>query len=91
MLNPIIEYIKSHKGVPVSSTNLSEAFGKSGFDIRKVINTARSEGCPICSCHKGYYYSENEEEVEKTITSLKHRIESIQNAISGLEGCLGGN
>lgn len=90
-MNPIIAYIKSHGDVPVSSTNLSEAFGKSGFEIRKTINIARSEGYPICSCHKGYYYSEKSDELEKTIKSLTHRIESIQNAISGLKGRLGGN
>ena len=59
-MTPIVEYIKAHKGIPVPARNLSETFGISGFEVRKVINSARSEGCPICSCHKGYYYSENE-------------------------------
>lgn len=88
-MDSIIEYIKSHGGIPVSARNLSEAFGISGFEIRKIINTARSEGCPICSCHKGYYYSESETEIGKTVNSLRHRIESIERAIRGLSTRLG--
>ncbi len=90
MVTQIIEYIKSHKGVPVSARNLSEAFGISGFEIRRIINCARSEGCPICSCHKGYYYSEDSVEIKKTVDSLRHRIESIQRAINGLSSRVGG-
>lgn len=86
----IVEYIKSHKGIPVSSQNLSEAFGISAFQVRRLINFARSEGYPICSCNKGYYYSEDEKEIEKTIASLTHRINSIQRAIDGLWERLGG-
>ena len=88
-MDSIVEYIKSHNGIPVSARNLSEAFGISGFEIRRIINGARSEGLPICSCHKGYYYSESNEEIEKTVKSLRHRIESIERAIRGLSLRLG--
>lgn len=87
----IVDYIKSHNGLPVSSRNLSEAFGISGFEVRRRINIARSEGCPICSCNKGYYYSEDKDEIEKTVKSLNSRIGSIQRAITGLSIYLEGN
>lgn len=87
----IVEYIKSHDGLPITATNLSEAFGISGLEVRRIINAARSEGCPICSCHKGYYYSESDEEIEKTIMSLSNRIGSMQRAIRGLSNRLGEN
>lgn len=90
-MNPIIEYIKSHKGLPVSSRNITDAFGISGLEVRMIINGARSEGCPICSCHKGYYYSESVDEIKKTVKSLRHRTESIERAIRGLSMCLGDN
>lgn len=89
-MTEIIDYIKAHKGLPISAKNLSETFGISGLNIRKIINQARSEGCPICSCHKGYYYSEDKDEIEKTIMSLSHRIGAIQRAIRGLSSCLRG-
>lgn len=89
-MNHIVEYIKAHNGIPVSARNLSEAFGISGFEVRRRINYARSEGCPICSCNKGYYYSENNDEIEKTIMSLSNRIGSMQRAIKGLSSRVGG-
>ena len=86
----IIEYIKSHGGLPISTKNLSDTFGISGLEVRKIINSARCEGCPICSCHKGYYYSENNEEIEKTIMSLSNRIGAMERAKLGLSRCLRG-
>lgn len=86
----VVEYIKAHKGIPVPARNLSETFGISGLEVRKIINSARSEGCPICSCHKGYYYSENNEEIEKTIMSLSNRIGAMERAKLGLSRCLRG-
>ena len=85
----VIDYIKSHDGLPITASKLSEAFGISGFEIRRIVNAARTEGCPICSCHKGYYYSENADEIAKTVASLTHRLGSIQRAIDGLSGHLG--
>lgn len=86
----VVNYIKAHKGVPVSSRKLAEAFRVDTIDIRRVINTARTWGYPICSNSKGYYYSEDKEEVKKTIKSLTHRIEGIQKAINGLTDYVGG-
>jgi biotin operon repressor len=86
----IIEYIKSHGGLPISAKNLSDTFGISGLEVRKIINSARSEGCPICSCYKGYYYSENEREIQKTIDSLNGRIGAMERAKLGLSKCLRG-
>lgn len=86
----VVEYIKARDGIPISSKKLAEAFGVTDFDIRKVINQARSEGIPICSCRKGYYYSEDENEIQKTVMSLAHRIGSIERAIRGLSTCIGG-
>lgn len=89
-MKQIVEYIKSNNEVPISSQSLSKIFGISGSEVRKVINLARCNGEPICSCTKGYYYSESSNDIQKTINSLKHRIESIQSAISGLSNHLGG-
>lgn len=89
-MSNIVEYIRAHKGIPISARNLSETFGISGLEVRKIINSARSEGCPICSCHKGYYYSEDEEEIKKTIGSLTHRIRAMEKAMFGLAKCLRG-
>lgn len=81
----VIEYIKSNGGMPVSSCKLSKMFGVSDVQIRKIINIARGNGCPICTNPNGYYYSESCTDIQKTIDSLNHRIQGIQNAVNGLQ------
>lgn len=89
-MNNVIELIISSKDKPISSSKLCEIFGVSGIEIRRIINAARCEGCPICSCHKGYYYSENPEDINRTIATLQHRVDKIQSAIKGLSMTLRG-
>lgn len=89
-MNDLVECIKAHNGISISARTLSKSFGIPEATIRKMINLARSEGYPICSCSKGYYYSKDNKEIEKTILSLSHRIGSMQRAILGLSTCLGG-
>ena len=52
--------------------------------IRKKINEARCQGFPICSCDKGYYYSEDKAEIIKTVQSLMNRTIAVEKAVSGL-------
>ena len=57
----VIEYIIMYGEEPQSAKKLSQAFGYPDATIRRFINQARLEGIPICSCSKGYYYSESKE------------------------------
>lgn len=86
MNNKVIEYIKANgtPKSPVSSYEISKDLGIGGVAIRKAINKARCEGCPICSCSNGYYYSENKTEIINTIQSLVNRTISVEKAINGL-------
>ena len=85
-MNKVIEYIKANgtPESPVSSYEITEALNISGISIRKAINKARSEGCPICSCSEGYYYSEDKNEIINTIQSLVNRNISVERAVNGL-------
>lgn len=83
-MDVVIEYIIKNGKTPISAKQLSGMFGVSGLEIRRQINEARSEGCPICSCRKGYYYSEDIRDIVKTASSLSRRIESIERARNGL-------
>lgn len=87
-MNAVIEYIISNENKVVSARQLSEMFLISDLDIRSEINHARCEGIPICSCRKGYYYSEKREDIEKTIKSLQHRVSKMQSAMWGLSKSL---
>ena len=83
MDNPIAEYLKTHhKGAQsvISSRELEAAFHIRGPDLRRLINSLRGEGIPICSSDSGYYYAETEEELQGTIRQLRSRIKKIAHA-----------
>ena len=80
----VVEHILLCGEVPSTAKELGILFGVNDAYIRKIINDYRSDGIPICANHKGYYYSEEPEEIVKTIASLKKRVASIQRAINGL-------
>lgn len=55
--NPIAAYLKTyHKGAErvVSSRELEAAFQIRGPDLRRLINSLRGDGVPICSSASGY-------------------------------------
>lgn len=87
-MNAVIQYIISNGDKIVSARQLAEMFMISDLDVRTEINRARCEGVPICSCGKGYYYSEKREDIEKTIRSLQHRVSKMQSAMWGLSKSL---
>ena len=61
--NPIAAYLKTyHKGAErvVSSRELEAAFQIRGPDLRRLINSLRGDGVPICSSASGYYYAGTE-------------------------------
>lgn len=81
----VVEHILMCGEVPSTAKELAILFGVSDAYIRKVINEHRSDGIPICSSIKGYYYSEDAKDIVETIASLKRRVASIQRAINGLQ------
>lgn len=80
----VAEHILMCGEVTSTAKELGILFGVSDANIRKIINEYRQDGIPICANHNGYYYSENPEDIVKTIASLKRRVASIQKAIDGL-------
>ena len=82
----VISYISAHgtKENPVTNSEISSSLKLTEVDIRKKINQARCNGYPICSCGKGYYYSEDKSEILATIQSLMHRTIAVEKAVNGL-------
>lgn len=87
-MSAIEKYIRENsngKDTPVCSNEISKAFGVPRTAVRHMINTARSNGSPICSCQKGYYIATDKNEIQNTIMSLRGRIRKMEKAIAGLE------
>lgn len=68
----------------VSSKVLEAFFHVKGTEIRRMVNTLRCAGEPICSSSEGYYYAANEKEVWATIAQLSGRITKITLARDGM-------
>ena len=85
-MNKVIEYIKANgtPESPVSSYEITKELNIGGVAVRKAINKARCDGCPICNNHNGYYYSTDKNEIINTIQSLVNRNISVERAVNGL-------
>ena len=72
-METITMYIAAHssgRNRPIPSSSISEAFGISGQVVRRLVNTARTNGDPICSCGRGYYIAKDRDEIQKTIAII---------------------
>lgn len=81
------EYLaKNFRGAvnPVSSKTLETVFHVKGTEIRRIVNSLRCKGKPICSDLDGYYYADNQLEINATIAQLSSRIQKIAQARDGL-------
>lgn len=83
----LCEYLKAnYRGSSnrVSSKQLEAFFHVKGTEIRRMVNSLRCKGEPICSDYYGYYYAANQLEINATIAQLNSRIRSIADARDGL-------
>ena len=83
----LCEYLaKNFRGAnnPVSSKTLEAVFHVKGSEIRRIVNSLRSKGEPICSDYDGYFYADNQHEINATIAQLTSRIQKIAKARDGL-------
>ena len=85
-MNQVIDYLKKYSSAdhPISGGAIASHFGITGVKVREYINQARRNSVPICSKRWGYYYSENPDDVRKTVRSLRDRISATEGAINGL-------
>lgn len=81
---------KYHRGEnnPISSKMLEVVFHIKGTEIRRLVNSLRCAGKPICSDAMGYFYGETPLEVKATIAQLNSRVRKIAQARDGLNKCL---
>ena len=78
---------KEHKGKEkaVKSRCLENLFAMGDRDVRRCVSALRKEGVPICSdTHKGYYYEQDQDEINDTVGRLNEFLTGISNARTGL-------
>lgn len=83
----ICEYLrKNHigKGNAIHSKELEKLFMLDGRNIRRKISSLRQDGFPICSDESGYYYADNQKEINNTVCRLNELVTKVSNARTGL-------
>lgn len=89
MKNPtaICEYLrKNHSGKKnaVHSRELQRLFSVQGSTLRRNISLLRQAGYPICSDQNGYYYAENQKDINDTVLRLNSLVTGISNSRTGM-------
>lgn len=83
----ICDYLKKYhtgKDNAVLSRELERLFSLEGRSLRRRISRLRQDGYPICSDENGYYYAENQLEINSTVCRLNELITKISNSRTGL-------
>lgn len=83
----ICEYLKKHhtgKEKAVLSRELERLFCIDGRNLRRKISSLRKDGVPICSDGTGYYYADNQQEINQTVCRMNELVTTISNARTGL-------
>lgn len=68
----------------VYSRELERLFSLDGRTLRRKISSLRQDGHPIYSDETGYYYAENQKEINATICRLNTLVTRISNARTGM-------
>lgn len=80
-------YLKEHhkgKANAIHSQDLQRLFSIDGRNLRRKISNLRQDGIPICSDEAGYYYADNQREINKTVCRLNGMVTGVSNARTGL-------
>ena len=83
----LCEYLKKHhtgKGRAIHSMDLQRLFSIDGRNLRRKISALRQDGYPICSDETGYYYADNQKEINDTVCRLNGLVTKVSNARTGL-------
>ena len=83
----ICAYLREHhtgKSRAIHSEDLQRLFCLDGRNIRRKISALRQAGHPICSDESGYYFADNQKEINNTVYRLNGMVTQVSNARTGL-------
>ena len=83
----ICMYLKNNhtgKSRAIHSRDLQRLFSIDGRTLRRKVSALRQDGYPICSDETGYYYADNQMEINNTVCRLNGLVTQISNARTGL-------
>lgn len=83
----ICAYLREHhtgKSRAIHSEDLQRLFCLDGRNIRRKISALRQTGYSICSDESGYYFADNQKEINNTVYRLNGMVTQVSNARTGL-------
>ena len=83
----ILDHLRKHHiGMrnAVHSAELERLFSLDDRAVRRKISALRKEGYPICSGDMGYYYAENQKDINSTVGRLNDLMTGVSDARTGL-------
>ncbi len=83
----ILDHLRKHhtgKKNAVHSAELERLFSLDNRAVRRKISALRKEGYPICSGDMGYYYAENQKDINSTVGRLNDLMTGVSDARTGL-------
>lgn len=83
----ICDFLRKHhtgKSRAVYSRELQRLLSIDGRNLRRKISSLRQDGYPICSDETGYYYADNQGEINNTVCRLNELLTKVSNARTGL-------
>ena len=63
---------------------MQSLFSIDGRNLRRKISSLRQDGIPICSDEDGYYFADNQKEINRTVCRLNGMVTGVSNARTGL-------
>jgi hypothetical protein len=84
----LIDHIYYGESNAKHTKELTQIFGWSNRDIRRIIFNARQLGFPICSnTQSGYWAAKDEDELHETIKRLENERNGLNASIRALKKC----
>ena len=83
----ICHYLRQYHtgmGNAVYSRELERRFAIDGRNLRRKISALRLDGYPICSGDMGYYFADNQAEINATVDRLNEMVTKVSNSRNGL-------
>ena len=83
----ICNYLKKHhvgRDNAVHCNEIEKLFGIDRRTVQRSVNLLRREGFAICSDQNGYYYADNQKEIDATIKRLNSQVQNMSTARNGM-------
>jgi transcriptional regulator of NAD metabolism len=83
----IVDYLKEYhnkESKAIKGRSLCELFNLHSKQVRNLVSVLRQDGEPICSSNNGYWYSNDPEDLDRTIKRLSEQVKNMSRAVDGL-------